>query len=58
MTHSDAIDTSGGPEQTRRTRVVILGEFSAGKSTLINLFTEGNNLRTVSYTHLTLPTKA
>jgi len=46
MTHSDAIDPSGAPEQARRTRVVILGEFSAGKSTLINLFTEGSSLRT------------
>ena len=46
MTHSDAIDTTGVSVQGRRPRVVILGEFSAGKSTLINLFTGGANLRT------------
>lgn len=46
MTQSDAINTSGVAEPGRRARVVILGEFSAGKSTLINLFTGGENLRT------------
>jgi len=46
MTHSDAITPSGDKGQNRRARVVVLGEFSAGKSTLINLLTDGNNLRT------------
>jgi len=46
MTLSDATDAAGATEQNRRARVVILGEFSAGKSTLINLFTGGANLRT------------
>ena len=46
MTHSDANDTSGVTEQSRRARVVVLGEFSAGKSTLINLFTGNAKLRT------------
>lgn len=46
MTHSDAISASSTTEQARRARVVVLGEFSAGKSTLINLFTEGDSLKT------------
>ncbi len=46
MTDSDTNDAPAVAEQGRRARVVILGEFSAGKSTLINLFTGNAKLKT------------
>ncbi len=48
MSISDATEAKTGPQAApaRRARVAILGEFSAGKSTLINLITGGQTLRT------------
>jgi GTP-binding protein EngB required for normal cell division len=37
---------NASPDAPRRARVAVLGEFSAGKSTLINLVTGGRTLRT------------
>ena len=46
MIISDAFEKETAKEAARRARVVVLGEFSAGKSTLINLLTGGKKLRT------------
>ncbi len=47
MTATNAIDTPAAtPAPARRARVAVLGEFSAGKSTFINLVTGGKTLRT------------
>lgn len=46
MIISDAFEKQKAKESERRARVVVLGEFSAGKSTLINLLTAGQKLRT------------
>lgn len=46
MTHSDAFENEASGNTPRRARVVVLGEFSAGKSTLINLLTGARSLRT------------
>jgi len=46
MTSSDAFEIEENNNEPRRARVVVLGEFSAGKSTLINLLTGASSLRT------------
>ena len=46
MTPSNAPENASGSGEARRARVVVLGEFSAGKSTLINLLTGQSSLRT------------
>lgn len=46
MTHSDAFENEASGNTPKRARVVVLGEFSAGKSTLINLLTGARSLRT------------
>jgi len=46
MTHSEASEIEAHGDTPRRARVVVLGEFSAGKSTLINLLTGELSLRT------------
>ncbi len=46
MTNPDPFETETGGNTPRKARVVVLGEFSAGKSTLINLMTGSRSLRT------------
>ena len=46
MTSSDSFEIVEDNNEPRRARVVVLGEFSAGKSTLINLLTGARSLRT------------
>ena len=46
MNNSEAFEYEAADDQPRRARVVVLGEFSAGKSTLINLLTGARSLRT------------
>ncbi len=46
MTSPEPFETEEKANETRRARVVVLGEFSAGKSTLINLLTGAHSLRT------------
>ena len=46
MNTTDASENKTASDASRRARVVVLGEFSAGKSTLINLLTGARSLRT------------